>query len=268
MYPTYDPHRTGSIGEYGVDIQNGIVYSPDTYIDYMGYGHTRWISPYRLKNLIDTNPRLAPIWIHERNPLDDIPPLVDPKHWWPFPPPGPLSPVDRYGMSPVISVSGLIDETGKVRVDSVGRVTASAALHAPEIRWNAQLICRSGDVAARARMTRVMAQGCGCGSSSSGPQNGNPNQLPLEFSGLIPDAELGIALRIIDRDGKEVWERHVPDTPVRFDSLEADLVNEATVWFAWCFETDDGFDVWAQYSADDGKTWRGLTSDHATGRQR
>ncbi|PWI64526.1 hypothetical protein PCL_09575 [Purpureocillium lilacinum] len=259
-YPVYEPYMSASIGEYGVDIENGMMYSPATSTDYMSYGASRWMSLYQHRRLIN-HPRLAPTWIQERNPLDDIPILIDPKPWWWPEPPWELDDVEKYAVNPLISVRGLIDETGTVRVDSVARVTASAVMHGPEISWNAQLIGKSGDVAARARMTRVLTHGgggCGCGCSS-GPQKGNPDRLPLEFHAMIPDAELGTALRIIDRNGKKAWERCAPDTPVRFASVEAELSNESTVRFGWCLETDDAFDVWAQYSADRGKTWRGLT---------
>ncbi|OAQ65602.1 peptidase m66 protein [Purpureocillium lilacinum] len=52
------------------------------------------------------------------------------------------------------------------------------------------------------------------------------------------------------------WVRH---GGVKLALVEAELSNESTLRFAWCLETDDAFDVWAQYSADRGKTWRGLT---------
>lgn len=257
-YPVYEPYMSASIGEYGVDIQDGMVYSPSTSTDYMSYGASRWMSLYQHQRLID-HPRLAPTWIHERNPFDDIPILVDPKPWWWPEPPWELDDIRKYAVNPIISVRGFIDETGKVRVDSVARVTASTAMHGHSINWNVQLVGKTGDIAARARMTRVLTHGgggCGCGC---GGGKDNPDQLPLEFHAMIPDVELGTALRVIDRNGKQVWERCAPDTPVRFASAEAELLDESTARIAWCLEGDATFDVWAQYSVDHGKIWRGLT---------
>lgn len=260
-YPVYEPYMSASIGEYGVDIQNGMVYSPSTSTDYMSYGGNRWMSLYQHQRLIDIA-RLAPSWIKEKNPFEDIPILIDPKpRWWPEPP-WELDDIRKYAVNPLISVRGFIDETGKVRVDSVARVTASPVMHGLNTSWNLQLIGKSGDVASRGRMTRVLTSGggCGCGCSSGNPTD-NPDQLPLEFHAMIPDAELGTALRIIDRSGKQTWERCAPDTRVCFTSVEAELLDETTARFAWCLDTNSSvpLDVWAQYSADHGKTWRGLT---------
>jgi hypothetical protein len=85
-YPVYEPYPSASIGEYGVDIQSGTVFSPASSTDYMSYGGNRWMSLYQHGRLINHS-RLAPTWIKEKNPFDDIPILVDPKPWWwPEPP--------------------------------------------------------------------------------------------------------------------------------------------------------------------------------------
>jgi hypothetical protein len=264
-YPVYEPYPSASIGEYGVDIQSGTMYSPATSTDYMSYGPNRWMSLYQHGRLIN-NTRLAPDWIKENNPFDHVPVIVNPKPWWWPDPPWERDDIEKYKLNPLISVRGAIDEAGKVRVDSVARITASAVMHGPEINWNAQLVSAAGDdIAARARMTRVLRHagggGCGCGcSGTSGPGKIDPNQLPLEFHVMVPDVELGSALRIVDREGKESWARSAPDTPVCFASVEAELCNEDTkVRFTWRLEAGHASDVWAQYSPDDGKTWRGMT---------
>jgi hypothetical protein len=260
-YPVYEPYMSASIGEYGLDIQDSTVYSPATSTDYMSYGPGRWMSLYQHMRLIE-HERLAPTWIRDRNPFDDLPILFNPKlRWWPEPP-WERDDILKYALNPLISVRGLIDETGKVRVDSVARVTASTVLHGPDINWSAQLIGKSGSVAAGVRMTRVLTHGgggCSCGCSSSTNPVANPNQLPLEFHAMIPDAEPGTALRITDHGGKEAWHLSAPKSPVCFESMDAELLDKTKARLTWCLTPDDGFDVWAQYSANEGKSWHGLT---------
>ncbi len=64
-YPVYEPYMSASIGEYGVDIENGMMYSPATSTDYMSYGASRWMSLYQHRRLIN-HPRLAPTWIQSQ----------------------------------------------------------------------------------------------------------------------------------------------------------------------------------------------------------
>lgn len=261
-YPVYEPYMSASIGEYGVDNQSGMVFSPATSTDYMSYGANRWMSLYQHERLIN-HARLAPNWLRERNPFDDLPILVDRRPWWWPEPPWDLDDREKYALNPRISLRGLIDEAGKVRILSVARIRASGIVHGPDISWNAQLIGKAGAVASRVRMTRVLTHGgggCGCGCSGSNGKE-NPNELPLEFHAMIPDTELGSALRVIDRDGKTAWERQAPKNPVRFTSVKAEALDETTARFTWSLQGDSEgpSDVWAQYSANRGKDWRGLT---------
>ncbi|EOO03285.1 putative peptidase m66 protein [Phaeoacremonium minimum UCRPA7] len=269
-YPVYEPYPSASIGEYGCDIQDGTVYSPAVFRDYMSYAANRWMSLYQHARLID-HPRLAPYYIRERNPLDDIPILIDPKPWWWPDPPGPDPPpweqedFGRYKLNPVISVRGAIDELGGVSVDSVARVNATQIQHGPEISWNALLVGAAGDVASRARLTRIISHGggcgCGCSGSGSGSKTGkdDPDRLPLEFVAMLPNTELGTNLQILDRGGKEAWTRSAPDELVCFAKVEAKLVNETVVRLDWDLDAGEATDIWAQYSSDEGKTWHGLT---------
>jgi hypothetical protein len=54
-YEPYDPAGTpqGSIGEYGLDVNNGSVASPATFRDIMGYANPKWISPYHYGRLVN-----------------------------------------------------------------------------------------------------------------------------------------------------------------------------------------------------------------------
>ena len=270
-YPVYEPYPSASIGEFGVNIGGGQVFSPATTTDYMSYGRNTWMSLYQHRRLVNHR-RLAPGYIAERDPLGHVLDPVEPRRWW-VPDPWWVTTRgerERYRMDPLISVRGFIDEAGKVRVDAVARVRANAVLTGSELAWTAQLIGKSGEVAARTRMMRVVQQGCGggCGCGCDGSSEGggqDPNRLPLDFHAMIADVELGSALRILDSDGQEVWSRKAPEDPVRFSDMSAGLVSHgATLAFTWKLnkteaEAEWPLDVWAQYSTDDAETWHGLT---------
>lgn len=257
-YPVYEPYFSASVGEYGVDIQSGQVYSPATSTDYMSYGPARWMSLYQHGRLI-YHDRLAPTSIKEKSPFDDVPVELDPRvPWWPDPPWGPDL-VDTYALQPLISIRGVVDDAGAVRVDSVARITASPVLHGPTTPWTAQLVGRSGEVVARAALSRVETHGGGCCGCEDHGTGRDPDRLPLEFQALVPDVEPGIALRIADGRGEDVWQRRAPEDPVRFVVVDARIDPERGL-LRWAWEVAAAVrpDVWAQYSADGGETWRGL----------
>ncbi|KAK0389168.1 hypothetical protein NLU13_2743 [Sarocladium strictum] len=269
-YPKYEPYMSASIGEYGIDIQSGDVFSPATSVDYMSYGPNRWMSLYQHERLIN-HPRLVPTWTRDRGGLPKVPILYDPKYsWFPEPPrPGgrwpdprwPILDISQYTVNPVIVVKGMIDDDGNVRVDSVTRLTASPTLAGPELNWKLQLIGEKGGVVARARLTRVVkhgGQGCGCTSGTG--HDGKTNELPLEFHAVIPDAQPGSALRILDDTGNEIWGRKAPESPARFASAQGRLSDDgAKLKLAWKMASRAGSDdVSAQYSSDGGETWGAL----------
>lgn len=263
-YPTYEPYMSASIGEYGTDIQTGTVFSPASSTDYMSYGPNRWMSLYQHQRLIQHD-RLAPTWIHDPNPFEKVPVLFDPTYrWWPNPPWNPEE-IEKYAVNPMISIRGVIDEEGVVRVDSVARVAATATMQGPRISWSAQLMGGAGGVAAGVVMTRELqhgGDGCGC---APGPLEGNPDELPLRFHAMVPDVEAGSALRIVDRRGDEAWVRRAPGEPVRFAGMSAEIAERSTLQLRWDLTAESTPDVWAQYSADGGETWRGLSVGLADG---
>jgi hypothetical protein len=53
-YPQYGSYPEGSIGEYGFDIVTSEVHDPNYSTDLMGYGGSRWISPYTYMGLRGT----------------------------------------------------------------------------------------------------------------------------------------------------------------------------------------------------------------------
>ena len=60
-YPTYEPYTSASIGEYGLDVSNGTVWTPRGTKDYMSYCFPQWMSLYQHRRLIEHR-RLNPRW--------------------------------------------------------------------------------------------------------------------------------------------------------------------------------------------------------------
>ncbi|MFD6700117.1 MULTISPECIES: M66 family metalloprotease [unclassified Microbacterium] len=256
-YPVYEPNMSGSIGEYGTDIQTGTVFTPATSTDYMSYGANRWMSLYHHAKLIEHD-RLAPTWMPEPNPFDRTPVEFDPKHlWWPNPP-WSREQIEKYATHRMIVMSGVIDEAGVVTVESVARVEANSALVGPPISWTAQLVGATGEIASRVALSRELQFGgedCGCAPS---PGDGDPDRLPLRFRALMPDTELGSALRIVDGRGEEAWVKKAPADPARFTRITAEVVEARAVRPRWDVVGEPASDVWAQVSTDGGRIWRGL----------
>lgn len=261
-YPTYEPYPSASIGEYGLDIRNGAIFSPATSTDYMSYGPARWMSLYQHDRLLQ-HPRLAPTWVKERNPFLDVPALYDPFDlWWPEPPWTQEDLVDRVGQ-PLVSVRGFVDATGGVRVDSVARIVGSPELHGRATSWSVELVGRDGEVAAGGRMARVETHGghdCGCGH---GPRAVDPDRPPFAFHALLPDVEAGSALRVVSPQGEHLWERRAPAEPVTVTEADAAL-RRRDLTLRWALSGDA--DVWAQWSADEGRTWHALAVNLIDGR--
>jgi hypothetical protein len=259
-YPTYEPYPSASIGEYGLDIRNGTVYSPATSTDYMSYGPNRWMSLYQHERLVG-HPRLVPSWITDRNPFEHVPVLVNPEHgWWPDPPWSKEALVEQ-SIQPLISIRGFIDESGTARVESVARIVGSPDLHGPQTSWIAQLVGQDGSVSSRGRLARVETHGgaaCGCAGGSD-----DPDRLPFTFHALVPDTEPGSALRVLDPRGESRWERRAPERPVAISGARA-AVEGDTLVLDWT--VDGAADVWTQWSNDEGRSWHGLTVRLANGR--
>lgn len=256
-YPDYQPYQSASIGEYGMDIASGQVFSPASVTDYMSYGAMQWMSIYHHNRLI-SHPRLAPSWIREKNPFVDVPIEYDPRDlWWPNPP---WAKEDRliHELRPMISVRGFVDERGVVRVESVARVEASSTTQGLVTDWSVQLVSASGGIASRSQLTRVESHGgenCGCGPA---PHEGNPNRLPFEFHAMLSDAEPGASLQITDALGQGSWERVAPARPASFARTKA-VVEGDRLRMGWSHARGvEVSDVWAQWSSDRGETWHGL----------
>ena len=262
-YPTYDPHPPASIGEYGLDISNGNVFSPQTTRDYMSYCGPQWMSLYQHGRLIG-DPRLDTHFLVD-DPLEipqeelvirdfDRPPPLEYK----------LNRSVDMKANPVVSITGVVRSSEEVEVTTVARVMAAASPPGTQTRLTAQLVGDDGEPVARGSLFRLdFHAGCGCDNEEDDP--GAP---PYAFQAFVPDVEPGAALRIVE-DEREIWSRRAPERPPEVEHFEASLTEDQQLGLHWHAETVGEEPVaWAQWSADRGESWQALatnlTGDAAT----
>ena len=253
-YPPYEGHPMGSIGEYGLDISTGFVFSPQSSWDYMSYCFPRWMSLYQHGRLV-LNPRLDPRSVgllspvqYERDSFTDFD--------IPFPPPYELDRSADMKANPIVSIIGFVRSSEEVEVTSVARVMAADTPPGPRTRLTAQLVGDDGEAVARGPLFRVdFHGGCGCGKEESDP--GAP---PYAFQAFVPDVEPGAALRIVE-DEREIWSRRAPERPPEVGDLEVSVTEDQQLELRWHAQTaGEEPEAWFQWSADRGESWNGLIS--------
>lgn len=250
-YEPYDPANTpqASIGEYGLNISTGQVFSPRATKDLMSYCGPVWISLYTY-NLLQNNKWLAPKQVC-RPPTVFDEAAYDP-FWW-LPGKHPEDPIMRERL---ISIIGVVHGPERVEVTSVMRVEAERALRdASATRLTAQLIGANGGPVAEGGVYALNAFGGGGCCCDEGAE---PRQYPYVFQTFVPDVEPGAAL-VIRQDDRELWTRRAPDSAPQVGSLSASASEEGLALFWEAYTTGENApEVWAQWSNDDGQTWNGL----------
>lgn len=262
-YEPYDPANTpqASIGEYGLDISTGNVFSPATFKDMMSYCGPKWISLHnhgRLLNHAKLDPRrvcVDHLWWRDIVLQD---PGLFPEKWLPDPPPDPWEYRRDVDPVPLISIIGVLHSEEELEVTSVMRLeTRPAPIGGRTTGLLAELVDASGRRVARAPVHELRshagAAGCGCGGKDD-PQEG---RYPAIIQALLPDAE-GAALRI-RRGDDELWSRRGDERKLAVRHFEARAEGE-TVRLRWAIEGADAPEVWVQWSADEGRTWRALAT--------
>jgi hypothetical protein len=263
-YPAYEPYDpagspTASIGEYGLNISNGVILPPNTK-DLMSYCGPRWISLYNYGRLTN-NTNLDPVrvcvdrfWWRDYILYD---PILIPEKWLPDPPPDEIWRQRVTPRSPVISIIGIMHGDNEIEITSLMRVEA-----VPEISGGkstdltAELVGEKDIVVARTRLVRLPPHGgCGCGDCDD-----HDPAFPFVFQAFLPDVEPGSALRI-RRGDESLWERKAPKIRPSITSFKS-KVREDRLVAQWNWEggRDQEAEFWLQWSNDDGQTWNALTT--------
>ncbi|MFO1042735.1 MAG: hypothetical protein U0941_13155 [Planctomycetaceae bacterium] len=269
-YPAYEPYDpanspTASIGEYGLDINDGTIHAPGQK-DFMSYCSPPWISLYHFSRLFN-NSALDPRR-NEAPRLPHIPELLDPWLWpWEYIPDPPSwelpSHFVKVSVQPVISLIGIVDLSGDVNVSSLMRVRANPRLRdVAATNMVAELIGANGQVVSRAAVMQTHAHGSGCACGGNG--HGSP-ATGYAFHAMLADVEPGTEIRIIriDPDGheekREVWSRKPSGGPPRVKGVEV-RIDKRDATIRWEASVGDQTDFSIQFSKDQGTSWNGLVA--------
>jgi hypothetical protein len=254
-YPTYEPYQSASIGEYGLDISNGNVFSPQNAVDYMSYCGPRWMSLYQHSRLIGHD-RLDPRWIVEHPWWRDY--IFIEKELIPQPDPPPFNAwsIIEMVVNPIISITGILRSPKEVEVSSVARVMAEGMPPGLRTPLKAHLLNDQGQTVAEGALFRLNAQGGGCGCDDG---HRDPATPPFAFQAFISDVEPGAELTIVNGEEK-IWSRRAPERRPHVANFNA-TVTKDQLELRWETEVSvDKPEVWAQWSDDQGKNWHGLTT--------
>jgi hypothetical protein len=264
-YPAYPPYDTASnpsasIGEYGLNITNGDVFSPDVWKDFMSYCGAKWVSLYGyglFTNNAHLNPSVATCSPRVREYL-----AYDP-WWWlhyiPDPPPELLDPEEIAALpvrtENVISVTGVFESAGSdLRVTHVARCAVFSSTPAgTPTGLVADLRDKDGALIATAPVFQTSGRGgCGCGGAAKAGQADGPGS----FHAFVADRAPGAMLSIRQGD-RILWQRAASGRPIRMERpvLQADGDRIRVTW-AVRERPDAEPTFWLRYSADRGRTWK------------
>jgi hypothetical protein len=267
-YEPYDPANTpmASIGEYGLNINNGNILNPQTYKDYMSYCGPGWISLYHYGKLIN-NPLLDPVRVCIDEPGFNeyaIDPNRFPRKWLPDPPPIPV--INRrieVNPTPLISIIGVVKSDNEIEVRSVTRLEAFRNIPgAKPTEFTAELIDKSERVIASAPVYRLPSHSiANCGCDNNLGDDSDPAALPpYLFQVFLDNTGRGETLRI--RHGKDnIWIRRASAAPPKVNKFSAQVRKEGIIHVNWDIESKSELepDIWLQWSSDNKKSWNGLT---------
>lgn len=261
-YPVYEPYdlpvdppgttdwTMASIGEYGLDINNGAIANPNNFEDFMSYCGPRWISLYThtfMLNLAGLSPQVIPTG----SGAGSARVIRDEDRRFER---------DETVIEPLIHMLGTIDLDGNVDVVSVARIeTRYLRGRGWQTGYVAQLLDGDGRILAQDNVYSYPSEGgksgrggdCGC--SEPGEKQ------PILFKAMLKDVAPGASLRIVKR-GETVWERRGSEQPPSLTRASAALDQEGRLKLDWKVAGSyDQIEVWARWSNDDGRTWHALT---------
>jgi hypothetical protein len=246
-YPAYEPYDPaampqGSIGEYGLDVNNGAIKAPGSFKDLMSYCWPKWISLYHHGALFGSsalNPEsvcLADLWWLEVAALHD-----------------PIG-LKSVAAEDVISLIAVIRADRILEVRHVARTLTRPPAISTATGMTARLVGEDDVVLAAAPLRRLGGlAGCGCG--------GDADEVDAVAQALIPNVASGARIEIVA--GEEViWSRAAPPRPPEIARFTCRVVKGA-VRAAWRAPT--ATDCWLRWSRD-GEEWRALATGLTGGR--
>ncbi len=262
-YPLYEPYDTGmtttnssgntvysdaSIGEYGLDTNDGTIHRPANSEDLMGYCGPRWVSIFThnyMLNRAEFDPVALATGVSGGNATGA----------------GDME-VDRQDqIRPFVTIVGAVDKDMQASVASLVRVpTRPLRMSGARTDLVIQLLGDNDELISSApvfTMDTHDANGDGCGCGGGGKKD--PAEPPYNFIAAMGDVDLGTTIRICQGD-TTLWERKRPARPIQVASAEASI-GKSGLKISWKTNgAKRGYvpDIWLQWSAD-GERWNGLT---------
>ena len=274
-YPIYEPYdlpvdvpanpvssttwTMASIGEYGLDINNGNIANPNDAEDFMSYCGPRWISVFTHNYLVN-RPELTPAVIPTGSGAATSRVIQDNEANF----------TRRTDViEPLIYLIGRLTAEGEVEISSVARLETRYLVGDGRFtRYIAQLLNEKGQIISQDVMYAYTADGCGSGESDGcggcqdcGCQEGREEKGPIMLKGMLRDVAPGQTLRIV-KDGETVWERQAPAEPPQVSNIRAQVLKDGRFNLSWrCKSASEGHDeCWIRWSRD-GKRWHALMVD-------
>ena len=260
-YEPYDPPNTphGSIGEYGVNINNCTIATPALFKDFMAYGSGPfWISPYHHGKLVE-NALLNPTWVG----VPEYPYWKDLiregyRHWHLPDPPFDLEHLELPVFPPsrpqdVISFIMRVQRGRVAYMAHVARTRGGTFLAgASATPFTAFLRDAEGSILAEAAVLRLGSEACGCCGGTEGQEGGT--YLAQAF---LPDVAAGASLEISDGESV-VWRREAPAQPPRVALRETEVDRSGNVTVSW-HGSEGTLEYWLRWSGD-GETWQAVAT--------
>lgn len=272
-FPTYEPYPAASIGEYGLDIDNGAILSPATHKDLMSYCGPEWFSLYNYGRLVN-NARLHPetvcqddflLWDkfkqYKKFKFKYPPPPESVKLPIPIPDPEIVLKRDVNEMEPiqVITITGILHPEDRIEVTSLLRLEAVPhVVGGTKTDLIAELLDEKGEMITQSYLYEVPT----CGAGGCGCQEGNKDDAgirPVVFQAMLADAAPGSILHI--RRGKEeLWRREAPQRPPEIHDFHFEVADRNIVVYWKVAAAIEDPECGLQWSVDNGRTWHALAS--------
>lgn len=260
-YPIYEPYdlpvdppntanwTMASIGEYGLDINNGAIANPNSAEDFMSYCGPRWISVFTynfLTNIAELSPQTIPSGAGAPRLIEDNTPSLD---------------RDESSIEPMIHILGIIELDGGIEVTSVARIdTRYLRGNGRQTGYIAQHLDADGRILAQDVLYAYHSDGAKAKSSNHDHDCGCGEPQPTLFKTMLRNVAPGACLRIVKR-GEVVWERKGSDKLPKFGGARATLGKNGNLELAWKLDiaSKDEAEIWVRWTGDEGETWHALS---------
>jgi hypothetical protein len=270
-YPQYEPYDTGvttvnpngdtewqdaSIGEYGLNINNGGIFDPNICVDYMSYCGQRWVSIHSY-DYMTNNMALNPVELasgFSSGGVDE--PIGAGTGYFETP--------DDDMPRPLITIRGHVDESGNVSVRNVARmVIRQPPIDGQKTEYVAELIDEDDHAASRvflyASPQHWHSSTQNRGFKGGMQERGEQVQPPFRFIAVLEDVVEGKTIRI-RKDNDIVWQKDRPSQKPELGKINALVDSDLRLKLSWDYSVpaEEQPTVWLRWSNTQGQSWNSL----------